>query len=223
MAASLADFVGNRQTRLITFTLKSSQEPLLELVDKLLLSFRNMRRNRLWRNTQAGGAAFLEVKWNTTTNRWHPHLHVISEGRYLAKRDLRRIWYSITKDSFIVDIRLITGREGVCAYVTKHVASPVTHSVTNSHELLIESMRALHGRRTATTYGTWRGVKLVDKPESDDWTYYGSWKDLKERAEYFPWGEERRVLAGILAGTADQPPKQEYTHPPHPPPMVFGT
>lgn len=208
MAGVLADYVRERQCRFITLTLKSSKEPLLELVDKLLASFRKLRRNAIWKATQHGGAAFLEVKWNPQTDRWHPHLHVISQGRYIPQNRLRDAWYKITGDSFIVDVRLVKSRTDLCSYVTKYVASPVSHSVTNTHDLLVEAMKALHGRRTATTYGTWRGLRLIVKPDGDDWTYYGSWDALHESATRFPWGEERRVLAAILAASPAVPWKR---------------
>ncbi len=220
LAGTLADFVAGRTTRFITLTLKSSTEPLKELVDKLLVSFRNLRRHRLWKSTQTGGAAFLEVKWNPDSNRWHPHLHILSEGRYLPKQDLKRMWYAVTGDSFIVDIKWIQSREGLCSYVTKYVASPVTHSVTNSHDLFTEAIRALHGRRTATTYGTWRGARLIDKPESDDWLYVASWQQLYRQACVSPWARDRAILAKILSGSPAKPWKTEAQRKPRPPPDV---
>lgn len=209
LAATLADHVRERQCRFITLTLKSADEPLLELIDKLLNCFRKLRRNRLWLATQHGGAAFLEVKWNPGSNRWHPHLHIVTEGRYLAKAAIRKAWYQITGDSFIVDIRLVKSRQELCSYVTKYVASPVSHSVTNSHDLLTEAIRALHGRRTVTTFGNWRGVCLVAKPTTDEWLYYGTWTELQASARAFPWGEERRVLAAILEGKPPKPWKND--------------
>ena len=220
LAATLADFVAERQTRFITLTLKSSTEPLIQLVDKLLDSFRKLRRNTIWKASQHGGAAFLEVKWNPQTNRWHPHLHVISQGRYIPQWKLRNAWYAITGDSFIVDVRLVKSRPDLCSYVTKYVASPVSHSVTNSHELLCEAMRALHGRRTATTFGTWRGLKLIHKPDVDEWVYLASWADLHDRACNNPWGAERKILAAIAARPAAKPWKTaaECVEEPRPPP-----
>lgn len=220
LAATLADFVAERTVRFITLTLKSSTEPLLELVDKILASFRKLRRAPIWKGTQVGGAAFLEVKWNPQSNRWHPHLHIISEGRYIPQQRLRDAWYQITGDSFIVDVRPCNSRPNLCSYITKYVASPVTHSVTNNHDLLCEAMRALHGRRTCTTYGTWRGLKLIHVPEKDDWTYYGSWEALHEAAVRNPWGKERKVLAAILAAKPPSPWKTtaECVAEPRPPP-----
>lgn len=205
LAATLADHVAEKQCRFITLTLKSSQEPLKLLIDKLLQSFKELRRTILWKATQRGGAAFMEVKWNPQRDRWHPHLHILSEGKFIPQHHLKRLWFRITGDSFIVDVRLVKSRPDLCSYVTKYVTSPVSHSVTNHHDLLCEAIRALHGRRTATTFGSWRGLRLIALPESDEWSYYGSWQDLVAHAEVNPWSEERRVLAGILDGTPARP------------------
>lgn len=199
LAATLADHIGKRQTRFITLTLKSSTEPLKGLLDKLLSCFRKLRRTTVWQSTQDGGAAFLEVKWNPQTSRWHPHLHIVSQGRYIPQHLLRMAWNQITVNSFIVDVRPINSRPGLCSYVTKYVSSPISHSVTNDPDLLVQAIKALHGRRTCTTYGCWRGLRLIHKPDGDDWRYYGSWADVQDRASINPWGEERRVLATILA------------------------
>jgi hypothetical protein len=190
-------------------TLKSSTEPLLDLLDKLLNSFRRLRRTKLWSTTQKGGAAFVEVKWNSKSNRWHPHLHVISEGKFIPQHLLRMEWNQITIDSFIVDVRLVKSKADLCSYVTKYVSSPISHSVTNDPALLVEAIKALHGRRTCTTYGLWRGLKLIHKPENDDWEYYGSWERLHDRASQNPWGEAHRVLSGILGSKTTRPRKNE--------------
>ncbi len=211
LAATLAEHVADRQTRFITLTLKSSTEPLGDLVEKLLSSFRKLRRAPVWASTQDGGAAFMEVKYNPETHRWHPHLHVISQGRFIPQHLLRMAWNQITRDSFIVDVRLVKSRPDLCSYVTKYVSSPISHSVTNDPALLVAAITALHGRRTCTTYGSWRGLKLIRKPEGDDWDHYGSWDLLQDRASTNPWGEDRRILATILSSRTARPWKDAPT------------
>jgi hypothetical protein len=69
---------------------------------------------------QLGGSVSVETKWQSPNKwytradgtkyrgdgMWHPHLHVIAEGRFLDKHALSAAWHHATGDSFVVDIRI---------------------------------------------------------------------------------------------------------------------
>ena len=169
--------------RMVTLTLKTDAEPLQELLDKLYQSFARLRRTKIWESTQAGGVAFLEVKWAVERQRWHPHLHVLSEGKYIAKPALAKAWLKATGNSFIVDVGKIKSAAAAISYVVKYASKPMDASLFKDSARLDEAILAMKGRRLALTYGTWRGVKLTDVPESGTWTPVGSLISFIARAK----------------------------------------
>ncbi|MBA7683951.1 hypothetical protein ES703_92339 [subsurface metagenome] len=166
---NLATHVTDHPHRLITLTVKSLHEPLRVLLDRLLSSFRRLRRAAVWRDRVLGGAAFIHLTHNPETRSWHPHLHVIAEGRYIAKADLRQAWLQASGDSYVLDIRLIRHTADVVRYVSKYATKAVPPQIVDHHELLLETVTALHGRKLAYTFGTWSRWKLLKKPDDPDW------------------------------------------------------
>lgn len=167
-----------QKTRFVTLTLRSDREPLQYLLDHLYASFTRLRRTRLWSNTQQGGVAFCEIKWSAKNERWHPHLHILTEGRYIAKEALSKAWRKATGDSFIVDVRKVSSADRAISYVVKYASKPHDASIWRIPDRLAEAMLAMRGRRLCLTYGTWRGVKLTDVPESGTWTPIAPLADL---------------------------------------------
>jgi hypothetical protein len=126
--------------------------------------------------------AFCEVVWFPKTERWHPHLHILSDGRYIAKEALRKAWLKATGDSFIVDVRKVTSAERAAHYVTKYASKPHDASIWREPRRLDEAILAMKGRRLCLTYGTWRGVKLTEVPEPGVWTPVAPLADLIRQA-----------------------------------------
>jgi hypothetical protein len=156
--------------RFITLTLKHSNSPLREQIKRLYASFKKLRAKKFWKDTQRGGAACLEVKYKEKTGRWHPHLHVISEGDFVDKHDLSRGWHSATGDSQIVDIRALKSCKDAAHYIAKYVAKGTNGDVWNYESAAQEWVSALKGIRFCMTYGQWRGYKLTATVEKfTDW------------------------------------------------------
>lgn len=156
--------------RFITLTLLHSDMPLADQIARLYRHFRALRARKSWKKTQRGGAAVLEVKWIAKTRRWHPHLHVISEGAYLDKTTLSKEWHSITGDSYIVDIRKLDRAKDAANYVAKYVAKGSDSAVWFDDAAADEWVVATKGVRACATYGTWRGYKLMSPPiDPGDW------------------------------------------------------
>lgn len=170
IAHNIREHLDARRARFVTLTLRSDRESLQYLLDHLYASFARLRRTKLWQNTQRGGVAFCEIKWSARNERWHPHLHILTEGRYLAKQALSNAWRKATGDSFIIDIRKVSSAERAISYVVKYASKPHDASIWRVPERLLEAMLAMRGRRLCLTYGTWRGISLTDVPESGAWT-----------------------------------------------------
>jgi hypothetical protein len=165
--------------RFATLTLRRNRCSLTDQITRLLRCFAELRRNSVWKSTVAGGCAFLEVKWIAKSKAWHPHLHLLIETPWLPQKELSERWYAITGDSYIVDIRPIKESRHAANYVCKYASKPMDDSAFNNASALAELIKAMRGRRTIITFGTWRGLDL-DKPTSDpgDWVRMGRLVDL---------------------------------------------
>lgn len=192
IATNVKDKLQSQRARFITLTLKSTTEPLAVLLAKLSRDFATLRRSKLWRHKVTGGVAFLEIKWLNRTQRWHPHLHCLVQGRYIPQDDLSKTWLKVTGTSKIVDIRIASDNAHVTSYITKYASKPLDHTVVTDPPRLDEAVLALKGKRLCTTFGSWRGYKLTTPPESGTWLQLGTLDELITRAEA---GEQQAVHA----------------------------
>ncbi|HSR54545.1 MAG TPA: protein rep [Acidobacteriota bacterium] len=179
IAAVLLELIEPRATRMITLTLRHRDNGLKTQLDWLYRCFARLRRSKLWKTTQRGGAAFLECTWNPATETWHPHLHVLAVGSYIPQQALSKKWLSITGDSNVVDVRWIRTPTHAARYVTKYVTKNVSATVFRTPRALEEAIVAMKGRRAALTFGSWRGVPLR-RTEPD-----GEWERVESLSEFF--------------------------------------
>jgi hypothetical protein len=182
IAWNLRAYLGAQPCRFITLTVRSSREPLQELLTKLYSSFQKLRRDPLWAKTQTGGIAFLEVKWSSRTERWHPHLHVIAQGASMQQEALARAWHRCTGDSHIVDIRAVKDPGIVLGYVTKYASKPFDGSMLRNQPRLEEAVVALRSRRLVICFGAWRRLKVTSKPDPTKWKPIGTVNEFTRRA-----------------------------------------
>lgn len=171
LAQNLADFTTGRDVRFITLTLKSHTEDLPSLIGHLYASFRRLRTSWSWKRYVDGSAAFLEIKYCPELRRWHPHLHILAEGRYYPHRYLKAAWYHATKGSFICDIRPAGHRGERVAYVTKYAGKAISSHILSDPDRLDLALTALHGRRVCLTTGSWRGVPLLRTLTDEPWLF----------------------------------------------------
>lgn len=168
--------------RFITLTLKHSDQPLADQLNRLYHSFQKLRQRAAWKRHVSGGCAFIEVKWIHNTKSWHPHLHCVVQGRYFPQNLLRSLWNSVTTDSFVTDIRTASDEGRIASYVAKYASKPVNDTFLNVPALLDEVVTALRGRRLCHTFGTWRGLRLTQVPDGRAWESIGSLHDVCLRA-----------------------------------------
>lgn len=187
IAANLRDRLKDASIKLVTLTLQHRFQSLRPQVDRLLESFRTLRKKPLWQDSIQGGVAFVEVTYNPETNRWHPHLHILCVGSWLSQRTLAATWDQITGGSFIVDVRQVTDVGEVAAYVVKYATKPMNTVLYRHPAKLVEAMRALQGRHLCLTFGTFRGWKLTEQPDGGDWTQIGTLESFQRRARDGDW------------------------------------
>ena len=172
-----------KPARFVTLTLRSTTEPLADLLLKLTHDFTALRRTKLWNKRVTGGVGFLECKWLAAKNRWHVHLHCLLQGRYIPQDELSKTWEKITATSKIVDIRIATDAKHVTFYICKYASKPLDHTVLVDPVRLDEAIVALKGKRLCMTFGSWRGYKLTEPPESGTWIQLGTLDEIIQNAE----------------------------------------
>ena len=170
LTQNLKSQVKDMQPLFITLTLRHSSTPLKEQMDRLYRSFLVLRRRPFWLAAIKGGAAFFEVKISERDGLWHPHLHILADGRFIPKLELSIQWHSVTGDSSIVDIKRPRAAGEVAAYVTKYVTKPADSSVYEHPDKLDELLTTLRGRRLVATFGDWTKLKLTEiLPDGHTW------------------------------------------------------
>lgn len=181
VAHAIIGLLGDQPARFITLTIRSNDAPLTEQIDRLYRSFRRLRKTTLWVRHCYAAAATLEVTRNKTTQRWHPHLHVLAKGKYIPHADLKAEWLRITKDSPIVDIRLVKHREKAIRYLSKYVTKPMTHEYDTQPDALAEAITALKGRRLILLTGEWKNLTVAEQHDNTTWTYVATLDSLLRR------------------------------------------
>lgn len=179
----MLDQVKSGPCRFLTLTMKHSNRPLAQQIDRIYACFRRLRRTKPWLRSVTGGAAVLEVKHAWKTDTWHVHLHCLLHGRYLPHRDLKAEWWRITGDSNVVDIRAVPNADSAAKYITKYISKPITSTIINKPDALAELIAACRRRRLVLTWGTWRGLKLSAKISTTVWNTICSLEDLYDRRD----------------------------------------
>lgn len=186
LSQALFSLIDGKPCTFITLTLCGKGETLTALIDRLYRHFRALRLHPLFADNVSGGAAFLEVKWSDKAQRWHPHLHIICQARFIDQGELSSVWRGITKDSFIVDIRKVRDSAVSARYVTKYASKPLNSSFGNTPKLLDEAVVALKGRRLCLCFGDWYGTpldSLEDTELADDLIDCGQWNNVASLEE----------------------------------------
>lgn len=169
--------------RFLTLTIRHSDTPLPDQIDRIYDCFRKLRRAPFWTSVVDGGCAILELKHSYTTNLWHVHLHCLLDGRYIDHDQIEAEWWRITGDSHVVDIRRCHDANHAAHYVVKYVTKPVPSTVINKPDALREMISALKGRRLVLTWGSWRGVQLSAPLDTTTWKLIASLPELYRRRD----------------------------------------
>lgn len=150
--------------RFFTFTLKSSDAPLRDQITRLTAAFKELRRRELWKSATKGGAFAVEVTWNKKAQQWHPHLHVLADGSFIAQARLADAWEEITKDSRVVHVRAVHSRAAAAKYLTDYLQKAQDARNVPDNQLTDWAL-ATHGLRFIQTFGTSHNIPLDEEDE----------------------------------------------------------
>jgi hypothetical protein len=163
------------QPKFLTLTLKHTDSPLSQQIDDLYSFFKEFKRRKFFKKRLIGGVWFFQVKKSATDGMYHPHLHILFEGRYLPHDEVSAIWSKITHGSSVVDIRAINNARKAVDYVARYASAPCDLAKLDVLSGL-EVVSALHGRRIVGTFGTGSVVKFTaQKPDdAEAWENMGT-------------------------------------------------
>jgi hypothetical protein len=176
------------QWRFITLTLRGADEPLAKQLDHLAASFRRLRQQTLWKRSVTRAKAVVELTWNEAREQWHPHLHILAEGRYIPQHSLSLCWEKASDGSSIVDIRPLEDTGKAVRYICKYLGkTPDLSKASNPIDRLAEFYSATKARKLIMHVGHWPQDLDDDKepePQDDpgDWVKVGSLDDIYARA-----------------------------------------
>jgi len=196
LAGRLAQLVSPKRTRFITLTLRANEEPLRCQVQRIYQAFRRLRQRVLWKNTQSGGVAFLEVTRGANDTGWHVHLHILATGGFIDKTELSAAWKQITGDSFIVDIRWVRSVRNAIQYVCKYVGKGYSDKLARDERTMITLINHLHNVRTYCVFGDWRAVLAEEPDDTITWKPISPLGSLLRRA-YDGDTEAERIVRAI--------------------------
>ncbi len=163
---------------LLTLTIKNTQTYEGGLV-KLKKSFANFKRKKVWKAHIKGYFGAFEHTYNSKTNDFHIHLHlIVLRGKFWSQSDISDAWREVTGDSFIVDIRQIKdihkGVKEVCKYIVKS-----TDLMKMPDEKFKEVVEMKKGTRMFISGGCFYNVKLDDDADEADEGIFRQFSELK--------------------------------------------
>lgn len=225
ISESIGDWLLSKKgKKFITLTLKNSSEPLAGQIDLLYTYFKYLRKKRLWKDNVRGGVWFFQVTLNSSTNEWHPHIHILVDSKYIDQSELSDLWLQITKNSMVVDIRQVKSDMKAADYVARYGSRPAL--LADKGEIgAVEIINALHHRRIIGTFGNGRGLQLTPQPPENPtlWERVGSWFEIRF---LFDKSETARLIytawvakVGLGAGISLEDDPEPEPPPPKPPPL----
>jgi hypothetical protein len=156
------DLAKKGRIRFMTLTIKSGHD-FLERRKHLNHSFRLICERKAWKKYVKGGLVAFEATWRRGKGKgWHCHLHILYVGQYFPQAELQEVWQSVTKDSYLVDVRPVKIRKGrplavaALAEIVKYTLKD--HSLPAERLAEFEAAMRKHGR-VIRTFGCMWGCR----------------------------------------------------------------
>ena len=206
IARAIEEKIEGKWPLFITLTVRGKfGDKLTDQLNTLREGWKQLRRLPVWSGMR-GGAAMIEVKWSTEKGgHWHPHLHIIADGKFVEQADLSRSWAACTNGSISVDIRRVREHAAAIAYVTKYAAKPMDSSFTDKVVKIQEAMTALKGVRLCSFFGDWYGTPINEEAEIEEapvlcpWICLGTESEIRRKAAT-GCRDSKRVLEMVERG-----------------------
>ena len=164
---------------LLTLTLRLSTDSIRVVANRIIDSFKFLRRDQLWTTRVKGGVWFLQIVPKPEKASWHVHLHILMDSQFIIKNTLSILWSLITGDSPILDIRRVRGPDHAARYVSRYVSRPVDLAALTDAER-DEVVGSLAGLHLVGCFGNAAGRGILAKLPFDktEWDDIGSWSTV---------------------------------------------
>jgi len=154
-----------KDPRMMVLTMRSSDTPLPQQLAHLRNSLAKLRRMPWWKEHVTGGVYTMEITINDSSGLWHPHLHILYDGKYMPQKGLRHRWHLVTGDSDIVWLAKVTDNIGAARELAKYVGKPQKVSQLSLAQIR-EYASASSGQRMVASFGNLHGVRLHDQDKN---------------------------------------------------------
>jgi len=173
--------------RLITLTIRHSHRRLADQITDLLTFWRRLYKSDNWAKWVRAGVWVLQVTYNRKRCEWHPHLHVLTVGKYYPHQQLQRDWKRASGGSTIVDIRGIGQPKEAAKYVGRYVGRAANLAEIPEGRW-IELYWGLKGRRLFGEFGTPKGEERLlartKRSDLDEWEKLGFFSDVVKSVHF---------------------------------------
>ncbi|MBE3118978.1 MAG: protein rep, partial [Candidatus Atribacteria bacterium] len=142
----------------MSFTLKSSEQPLREQIERLVKCFHKLRKEDLWRTRNGYGIWTVEITKSKLTGLFHPHLHVIANISFIDKDALHAAWRKVTIDSWNCSIKAVRGP--IENEMAKYIAKTSTIYAQGDDPYVLNA--ELNHRRFVQPFGKWPLIPKAD-------------------------------------------------------------
>jgi hypothetical protein len=139
---------------LLTLTLKNVPDNEISRwhVQRLREAFSKLR----YRLKQSIKDGFYVIQMTNSGEGWHLHLHVLFRGDYVSASQISKAWLEITKDSYIVNIKLVDRWQYALRYLLSDFRGEPR--IREQDRELYNSL--LHGSRLVQGFGEYAKIKL---------------------------------------------------------------
>lgn len=164
--------------RLMTLTFRNRAHLTKEWIKKQRQQLRDFLSIPYVAERVTGGLWAWEVTYNQRRKQWHPHYHIIFDGKWVDDDLIALYWHMVTGDSYIVDVREIkkkgttsdrpateTEKMEALEETIKYICKVMDFS--DDVKLIEEFLTATHRMRRIGQFGTAYGFKAAPPEPSD--------------------------------------------------------
>lgn len=164
----------------VTLTIKNcSEENLSGSLFKLQKAFERLTKRRKVSRAFIGYIKSLEITYNSTTDEYHPHYHIMwvcdqkyykDKDMYISQKELITLWKECCRLSYFPSVDMRKADNNAISELIKYSVKP---SDISTYRVLQTLDKALHGKRCIAYSGVCREIKKqlniidVESPQAD--------------------------------------------------------
>lgn len=162
--AKLGPSIGRmRQARFVTLTVPHTDAPLKQQRRLLLAALCRLRRTPWWKHLVRGSVHTFQVTWRHQEGRWHPHVHLIIDSRWMPWAQLRDHWAAVWPGAEIVDIRRVFDPLAAARELTHYLVRPA-EVADWPDDTFLEYVHAVAGTQSIIAAGNCRHAAAAADP-----------------------------------------------------------